>query len=112
MAERIKLVQGDTYPQIQVTLSDSNTGSVIDLTGATVTLHFRAAGGSAPLFSRVGFVNPATADQGKAVFTWQQGDLDVPAGDYEAEVEILYSGSGARQTVYELLKFRIREDIG
>jgi hypothetical protein len=111
MAERIKLVQGDTYPQIQVTLSDSNTGEVLDLTGATVTLHFRAVGGTSPLFSRSGFINPATADQGKAIFTWQAGDLDVPAGDYEGEVEIFYGASGARQTVYELMKFRIREDI-
>lgn len=44
MAEKIKLVQGDTRPQVRLTLTDENTGDVIDLTGATVTLHFRALG--------------------------------------------------------------------
>lgn len=112
MAEKIKLVQGDTYPQIRVTLTDEGTGNAIDLTGASVTLHFRAVGGTTPLFSRGGFVNPETATQGKAIFVWQAGDLDVAAGEYEGEVEIYWSGTGARQTVYDLLKFRVREDIG
>jgi hypothetical protein len=112
MAQKIKLVQGDTYPQIRVTLTDENSGDPIDLTGATVTLHFRAAGGATLLFSRGGFVNPATATQGIAIFIWQEGDLNVPAGEYEGEVEIYWSNTGARQTVYDLLKFRVREDIG
>lgn len=112
MAQKIKLVQGDTYPQIRVTLTDENTGAPIDLSGAAVTLHFREAGGTAPLFSRGGFVNPETATEGKAVFVWQAGDLDVDAGEYEGEVEIYWSNTGARQTVYDLLKFRVREDIG
>jgi hypothetical protein len=112
MAEKIKLVQGDTYPQIRVTLTDEGTGNAIDLTGASVTLHFRAVGGTTPLFSRGGFVNPDTAAQGKAIFVWQAGDLNVAAGEYEGEVEIYWSNTGARQTVYDLLKFRVREDIG
>lgn len=112
MAEKIKLVQGDTYPQIKITLTDLSSGLPIDLTGATVTLHFRAVGSTTALFSRAGVVNPGTAAQGKAVFTWQSGDLDIPAGDYEGEVEIFWSNISARQTVYDLLKFRVREDIG
>ena len=111
MAERIKLVQGDTYPQLRVSLTDENTGEAIDLNGATVTLHFREVGGTAPLFSRAGFVNPTDAAQGKAVFVWQEGDLNIPAGEYEGEVEVYWSNTGARQTVYELLKFRLREDV-
>jgi len=112
MAEKIKLVQGDTRPQVRVTLTDENTGEIIDLTGATVTLHFRAVGGTTPLFSRQGIVNPEEATLGKAVIVWQSGDLNVDAGDYEGELEVYWSSTGARQTVYDLLKFRVREDIG
>lgn len=111
MAERIKLVQGDTYPQVSVTLTEENSGAPIDLTGATATLHFRAVGGTSVLFSRGLFINPQEAALGKALIAWQAGDLNVPAGDYEGEVEVYWSNTGARQTVYELLKFRVREDI-
>jgi hypothetical protein len=110
MAEKIKLVQGDTRPQIKVNLTEEDTGNIIDLTGATVTLHFRAVGGTTPLFSRVGVVTNAV--QGEAVFIWQNGDLNLDAGEYEAEVEVYWAASNARQTVYDLLKFRLREDIG
>jgi hypothetical protein len=111
MAEKIKLVQGDTYPQVKVTLTEETSGQAIDLTGATVTLHFRAVGSTTALFSRNGYVNPGTATNGKAIFQWQAGDLNVPAGDYEGEIEAVWSNIGARQTVYELLKFKVREDI-
>ena len=111
MAEKIKLVQGDTYPQIQVTLTDENSGAAMDLTGGTITLHFREVGSTTVLFSRVGFVNPGTANQGKGVFVFQPTDLNLPAGEYEGEVEVYWAGIGARQTVYDMLKFRIREDI-
>ncbi len=110
MAEKIKLVQGDTRPQIKVNLTEEDTGNIIDLTGATVTLHFRAVGGTTPLFSRAGVVTNAV--QGEAVFIWQNGDLNLDAGEYEAEVEVYWAASNARQTVYDLLKFRLREDIG
>lgn len=111
MAEKIKLVQGDTYPQIRVTLTDENTGAVIDLTGATVTLHFRAVGADTVLFSRQGTVLQNEAALGKAIFIWQAGDLNVEAGEYEGEVEVYWANTGARQTVYDLLKFRVREDL-
>lgn len=109
MAEKIKLVQGDTYPQVQLVLTDENTGDPIDLTGATVTLHFRAVGDTTALFSRTGTVT--NGPQGQAVIAWQAGDLSVPAGEYEGEVEAYWASNGARQTVYDLLKFRVREDI-
>ena len=110
-SKKIKLVRGDNYPQIQVTLTDVNTGAPIDLTGATITLHFRAVGSETVLFSRPGVVPAGTAAQGIGVFVFQTGDLDRDAGDYEGEVEVVWSGLGARQTVYDLLKFRLRSDF-
>jgi DNA-binding beta-propeller fold protein YncE len=109
--ERIKLVQGDTLPQLQLVLTQENTGTAIDLTGATVTLHFRATGGTSVLFSRAAVVAAQTAASGVAVISWQANDLDQPAGDYEGEIEIYWAATGARQTVFQLLTFRLREDL-
>lgn len=110
MADRIKLVQGDTGPQVQLTLTDETTGLAIDLTSATVTLHFRASGSDTVLFDRVCYVNPATASNGVAVVIWQSGDLNQEPGSYEGEIEIVFP-TGMRQTVYDLLKFTIRGDF-
>jgi hypothetical protein len=107
MAETYKYVQGDTGPQIQVTVTSAD-GVAANLTGGSVTLHFRAAGTTTVLFSRaLAFLD---ATNGKAVLQWQTGDLDVEAGNYEGELEVVLS-SGLRETRYELLKFKIREDF-
>lgn len=111
MADKIKLVQGDTYPQIRLTLTDEVSGDPINLQGATVTLHFRATGGDAPLFSRTAIINPQTANTGSAIIAWAEGDLDIDAGDYEGEIEIFWESTGARQTIYDLLKFKVRGDM-
>ena len=107
MADTYKYVQGDTGPQIQVTITSAD-GTATDLTGGSVTLHFRAAGTTTVLFSRALAFEDAT--NGKAVLQWQTGDLNVEAGNYEGELETVLS-SGQRETRYELLKFKIREDF-
>jgi hypothetical protein len=107
--ERIRLVQGDTGPQIRVLLTDETSGDPIDLTGATVTMHFRATDTTTVLFSRQAYLpNPGA---GEAVFQFQTGDLDQPEGSYEAEVEVHNTSTGFRQTVYDLLKFKLRADF-
>lgn len=110
MVERIKLVQGDTGPQIKLTLTDQVTNQPIDLTSATVTLNFRATYSDTALFSRPAFINPDIATTGVCFIEWEEGDLDVEPGDYEGEIEIVRP-SGARETVYDLLKFRVRGEI-
>jgi uncharacterized protein YegP (UPF0339 family) len=110
MAQLFKYVQGDTGPQIQVTLTEEDTGDPVDLTGASVTLHFRAAGEESVLFSRLLYVNPATATNGVAVLQWNTTDLDQEAGAYEGEIEVVKS-TGLRETLYDKLKFKIREDF-
>ena len=110
MVDRIKLVQNDTGPQIRVVLSDQVTGNPIDLTGATVTLNFREVEGTTALFSRPAFINPEYAPSGIAYIEWEPGDLNVPAGDYEGEIEVV-NATGARETIYEKLRFRVREEI-
>lgn len=111
MSARIQLVQGDTGPQIKVTISDETTGNPVDLAGATATLHFRAADTTTVLFSRLMYIDPQTAADGVAIHQWLEGDLDREAGSYEGEVEVVFS-TGMRQTVYRLLKFTLREQVG
>ena len=106
MAEKIKLVQGDTKPQVKLIISEND--SPVDITGATVTLHFRAVGSSTTLFSRNASITDGSA--GVATVVWQTSDLVRDAGDYEGEVEVVF-GDTTRQTVYDLLKFKLREDF-
>jgi hypothetical protein len=112
MAETFKYVQGDTGPQLRLTLTDEDTGTATDLTGATVKLHFKAAGEDTVLFSKTLYVNPAPAEsvKGIAIVNWAVGELDQPAGAYKGEIEVVRA-SGVRETLYDLLKFKIREDF-
>jgi len=110
MATTFKYVQGDTGPQIKLDLAEEDTGDPVDLTGATVTLHFRAAGEDQILFSRPFFVNPQTATNGEAILQWEDTDLEQEAGAYEGEVEVVRS-NGLRETLFDKLKFKIREDF-
>jgi len=104
----IKLVRNDTGPQLRLTLTDSLTGSVVDLTGATVTLHLRAVDTTTVLVSRNATI--AAPLTGVAVIAWQATDLDLAAGEYEGEVETLLA-SGLRETIFGLLQFTVREDF-
>ena len=104
----IKLVRNDTGPQLRLTLTDSLTGSVVDLTGATVTLHLRAVDTTTVLLSRNATI--AAPLTGVAVIAWQATDLDLAAGEYEGEVETLLA-SGLRETIFDPLQFTIREDF-
>lgn len=107
MAERIKLVQGDNRPYITLTLTNPTTGAAINLTGASVVVHFRAVGTSTVLSTLTCTVTDAA--NGVCRFNFPGATLDVPAGPYEGEVEITFSG-GDKQTVFDFLKFTVRED--
>ena len=108
MAEYIKLVQGDTGPQIKVTLTDETTGAAISLVGAQVVMHFREVGTVTVLDSLVGFVLDGPA--GIAVFEWGLTTLDVPEGTYEGEIEVTFV-DGMRQSVFAVLIFSLREEF-
>lgn len=110
MAEKIRLVQGDTGPQIRLTMTDETSGTPTDLTGATGTLYVRAVGSTAVVITRSLYINPATAANGTAYIVWAVGDLNQIPGDYEGEVEVVLA-SGERITIYDLLKFKIRADF-
>ena len=109
-SEVYKYVKGDTGPQLRVTLTDEDTGTATDLTGATVKLHFRAATSTTLLFSETLYVNPGTATTGVAIVNWATGDLDVPPGTYHGEIEVLRA-SGVRETLFDVLQFKIRDEF-
>ena len=110
MADKIKLVQGDTRPTLICTLTDDTTGSAIDITGATVLLKFRQVGATVLTAEITGAVTNPTA--GVVAFYWSSEPtaLDGPPGEYEGEIEIQFS-DGTIQTVYDPLKFKLREEF-
>ena len=126
MTEKIRLVQGDTRPQIRFSLTDDTTGNVIDISDSTVLMKFRALGDTTILFTRVGVLLSGIVTEsgsvntdppynlpgsgGLVVFTFGVGNLDIDPGPYEAELEVTFS-DGDIQTVYQLQKFIVRADF-
>lgn len=126
MAEKIKLVQGDTKPALVLSLTDETTGNPIGLTNSTVRMYFRAVGSSTVLATLTGYLlvgrvnSDGTIDSaspyntlgagGRVQFLWGSTDLNQDAGDYEGEIEITFA-DGTIQTVYDVLKFKLRKDF-
>tara|TARA_X000001382_G_scaffold26221_3_gene16688 strand:- start:1526 stop:1900 length:375 start_codon:yes stop_codon:yes gene_type:complete len=120
-SETLKLVAGDTLPELTLTLKDSNTaagGQVldennsatwapIDLTGATVRLRLREVGSSTVSSTLTCSVTNAGA--GQVATNFPTGTL-ASEGTYEGEIEITFSGGGI-QTVYDLIKLKVRGDF-
>lgn len=126
MAEKIKLVQGDTRPALVVSLTDQNSGAPLGINGATCRLYFRALGDTTILATLVGVTIPGivladgtlnfnapynlSGSGGRVQFNWGSTDLDQEAGDYEGEIEVTFP-DGTVQTVYDKLKFKLREQF-
>ena len=114
-------MKGDTLPELNLTLRDSNaaaagqildadnvlTWAPINLTGTTVNLKLRALG-SATLKSTIAMTIHAPYTDGKVFMQWPTGVLDT-AGTFTGEVEVTYAGGGV-QTVFDQLKFKVRGD--
>lgn len=110
MVDTIRLVQGDSKPEITLTLTDESTGIPLDLSAATtiVRIRFRAAGSTTLLSTIV--CTKTNAANGIVSFDFSGGALTTAtAGIYEGEIEIDYNG--LTHTVYDLLKFRVRDDF-
>jgi len=110
MAEKIKLVQGDTKPALVCNITDETTGAAINLTGATVRLKFRAAGATSLTATVTGSVTNGANGQVAFYPASAPEMLQGEPGDYEGEIEITFADNTI-QTVYDLLKFKVREDF-
>ncbi len=131
MASKIKLVQGDTRPQIKCVITDANTGDIVDIAGSTVLLKFRASGSSTVLFNLTGYLQSGYEDAdgnvtqalpgqayavpgsgGRVAFQFSTGQLNIPAGQYEGEIEVTFPAPNAGiQTVYSPLIFQVRKQF-
>ena len=110
MAEKIRLVRNDTRPAIVCTITDETTGAAVNVTSAVVRLKFRVAGSDELTATVIGSVTSGSAGQVTFYPSTAPEMLTGEAGDYEGEIEITFP-DGQVQTVYDLLKFKIREDF-
>ena len=120
--ETINLVQGDTKPELNFTIrdsatavsgktldeNDSSTWEIINITGYTIKLKFKALTSSTVLFTESLAVISAAG--GTCSMLWPADSLDITAGIYEGELE-LTDGNSKVQTVYDKLKFKVREQF-
>jgi len=105
-----QLVQGDQAPQIQATLTRDDTGAVIDFSGGSCALKFRAKGSTTTLFTLAAADVGDNFLEGKAIFSFSGTQLNLNEGYYEGELEVTYS-SGAVETVFAVLNFYLRADF-
>lgn len=120
-SETIYLVQGDTLPQLKLTIRDQNTAAAgqaldpedettwarLNLTGATVRMKVREVGGETVKDVLTGTLTDPT--NGEVVFLFDSDTLDT-SGTFEAEIEYEAS-NGSIQTVYDLIKLQVREQF-
>ena len=120
-SQTLNLVTGDTLPELTFTLKDSQdaaSGKVLDtedsstwapinVTGATVRLRIRELGSSTVKSTLTCTVTDGA--KGKVATNFPTGTLDT-AGTFEGELEITFS-SGGIQTVYDLIKLKVRSDF-
>ena len=120
-SQTLNLVTGDTLPELTFTLKDSQeaaTGSILDsedsstwapinVTGATVRLRIRELGSSTVKSTLTCTVTDGA--NGKVATNFPVGTLDT-AGTFEGELEITFA-SGGIQTVYDLVKLKVRSDF-
>jgi len=106
----IRLVKGDERPVIVLTLTDDVTGSPIDLSlgTTTVTVKFRKAA-TTTVLNTISCNKLSGGTTGQVQFSFVGGVLDVDAGMYEGEVIINFDGQV--QTVYDTLRFTVRENF-
>jgi hypothetical protein len=105
-----QLVKDDVGVDLQATLTRANDGSVIDCSGATVTLKVRAKGKTTNLFTVTAGDSGTNLQNGIAIFSFVSGNLDQPEGYYEGEISIVFSDNSI-ETVFETIEMYIREDF-
>jgi hypothetical protein len=117
----IKLVVGDTLPELTFTLKDSNTAASgktldvedsttwapIDLSSGTVRLRIREVGKTTVLSTITATLSDPT--NGVCALLFPSGTWTT-AGTFEGEIEFTKS-DGNIQTVQDFIKFKVRDDF-
>ena len=111
MADIIRLVKGDYKPVVILTLTDEATDSALDVSSinTVVTVRFRKAN-TDTLLNTINCSNVNDGTDGKVQFDFSGGVLtDVDPGSYEGEIVV--TDNTGTHTVYELLNFRVRDNL-
>lgn len=117
----LNLVTGDNLPELTFTLKDKSsaasgytldpdnnvTWSAINISGGTVKLRLRELGSTTVKSTITCTITDAA--NGVVTTIFPDGVLDT-AGTFEGEIEITFS-NGRVQTVYDLVKFKVRADF-
>lgn len=120
-SDTIKLVVGDTLPELTFNLKDSNTAAsgltldpensstwaAVNLTGGTVKLRIREVGKTTVLSTITATISAPSSGTCTLIFpsgTW------TTAGTFEGEIEFTKS-DGNIQTVQDFIKFKVRDDF-
>lgn len=107
----IYLVQGDTGPQIKITVTREDTGSAIDVGGGSAKLKVRKKGSTTIAFTLTASTAGSSLANGILLFSLDGAQLaTIAAGNYEGEVELTFSDSSV-ETVFERVEIVIREDF-
>nr|BAR25717.1 hypothetical protein [uncultured Mediterranean phage uvMED]BAR25760.1 hypothetical protein [uncultured Mediterranean phage uvMED] len=120
-ATTLRMVKGDTLPELTLSLKDSNTAATgqvlnqedsdtfaaVDVSGGVVKARIREIGTTTILKTITTTITDAT--NGKVAMTFP-ADTFPAAGAYEAEIEFTKS-NGDIQTVVDLIKFNVRDDF-
>ena len=110
MSDVIRVVVGDEFPIVQLTLTQDNTELPVDLSAGTtsVSVKFHVAGSTTTL-STISCTKVTDGSDGLVQFDFTGGVLDVAAGAYEGDILIDFNGD--IQTVYDTIRFRVREAV-
>jgi hypothetical protein len=120
-SDTIKLVVGDTLPELTFNLKDSNTAAsgktldpedsttwaAVNLTNGSVKLRIREVGKTTVLSTITATISAPTSGTCTLIFpagTW------TAAGTFEGEIEFTKS-DGNIQTVQDFIKFKVRDDF-
>ena len=107
----LQLSQNDSAPNIQVTITESESGAIVDLTGTKAFLEFKKSSLTTTLCTLDGFeANDSDLSNGIVTFLFGPDDLYVSSGDYEGQVKIQHE-NGTVDAVYNVVNFHITSDL-
>ena len=107
----LQLSQNDIWPDVQVTITESKSGSIVDLTGTKAFLDFKKSSSATTLCTLDGFqANDSDLSNGIVTFLFGPDDLYVGSGDYEGQVKIQHD-NGTVDTVDNVVNFYITSDL-
>lgn len=99
----LTFVQGDTAPAISATITRTTDGTVVNLTGATVSFQMRKVDDRR--FTVNATASVGTPTEGTVSYDWAPNDLSTP-GRYVVQWEVTYGDGRIQTTAQETIEVR------